>query len=71
MCQEYMQSSTKDLLIQMLCNELISDEKAQNVAEKATGCKSMFKNNKQDELKDLYKLFSKVEPTLGHVLQEM
>lgn len=52
----------------MLSNELISDEKAKNVAEKATGCKSMFKNNKKKELKDIYKLFSKVEPTLEYIL---
>lgn len=36
-----------------------------------TGCKAMLKNNKLDELKDLYKLFSKVETTLKHILGEM
>jgi len=36
-----------------------------------TGCKNMLKNNKYDELTDMYKLFSKVESTLKHILNEM
>jgi len=36
-----------------------------------TGCKSMLKNNKLDELTEMYKLFSKVESTLKFILNEM
>jgi cullin 3 len=31
----------------------------------------MLKNNKLDELKDMYTLFSKVETTLKYILAEM
>ena len=31
----------------------------------------MLKNNKLDELKDMYTLFSKVESTLKYILEEM
>ena len=36
-----------------------------------TGCKSMLKNTKLDELTEMYKLFSKVEGTLKYILGEM
>jgi hypothetical protein len=31
----------------------------------------MLKNNRYDELKDMYRLFSKVDSTLGFILEEM
>jgi cullin 3 len=53
-----------------MCSVLIEDN-AQNVITKETGCKAMLKNKKLDELKDMYTLFSKVDSTLKHILEEM
>lgn len=65
-----MQLQTKTRLSKTLCAELV-EQQAQTVITKLTGCKAMLKNNKLDELKDMYTLFSKVESTLKYILEEM
>lgn len=65
-----MQLQTKTRLSQCLCDELVENQ-AQTVISKQTGCKAMLKNNKLDELKDMYTLFCKVESTLKYILEEM
>lgn len=67
---EHMQTKTKGALLGTMCNVLIEDN-AQQVISKETGCKSMLKNKKLEELKDMYNLFSKVEGTLKYILEEM
>lgn len=67
---EHMQQKTKGALLGAMCNVLIEDN-AQQVISKETGCKSMLKNKKLEELKDMYKLFQKVESTLKYILEEM
>jgi hypothetical protein len=69
--EEHMDSKTKNKLRSTL-DEVIVEKHAQNVINKqGTGCKEMLKNNKLDELKKMYKLFSRVEGTLKYILLEM
>lgn len=65
-----MQTKTKTQLTATLCKTLVENQ-AERVISMQTGCKSMLKNNKLDELTEMYKLFSKVETTLKHILNEM
>jgi hypothetical protein len=53
-------------------NELVSKRNKQ-ILEKETGCKYMIENGRSDELKLLYKCFSREESNLGpiiHILNE-
>ena len=52
-------------------SEVIIQQNAGKVCGMDTGCKSMFKNQKLDELSDMYTLFSKVDTTLSEILNEM
>lgn len=68
--EEHMQPKTKGQLISTMCRELI-EVKAEEIVQKETGCKSMLKNEKLDELKEMYDLYSKVDTTLKYILNEM
>lgn len=68
--EEHMQPKTKGQLISTMCRELV-EIKAEEIVQKETGCKSMLKNEKLDELKEMYDLYSKVDTTLKYILNEM
>ena len=65
-----MQSKTKGGIAQCMC-DVIVEEHCTQVINKPTGCRNMLKNNKLNELTDMYALFSKVPSTLKNILSEM
>jgi Cullin family len=66
----YLQSETKDKLRNCVQIEII-EKLAQGLTEKDSGCDSMFKHSKLDELSLMFKVFKRVESTLKYIITKM
>ena len=54
----------------MIQQEIV-EKQAQNLVEMSTGCDTMFKHKKLDELALMYKNFNRVPSTLKYVIDKM
>lgn len=66
-CTNFLQPETRPKLINRVLKELITN-RSQQILEKDTGCRYMIENRREDELRLLYKCFSRDENNLGRVI---
>ncbi|OMJ79173.1 hypothetical protein SteCoe_20874 [Stentor coeruleus] len=69
--QQYLDPSTKDPLMKMVVDELVVNN-AKIVSEMpGTGCEDMLKHDKRDELKLMFSIFRKHEPSLNNITAKL
>ena len=66
-CQKILQPETRPKLLKRVEKELISNRNKEILA-KETGCKYMIENSRFEELRLLYKCFSREDSNLGEVI---
>lgn len=67
----YLDSSSREELLRILVQELVIGN-AKRVAEMpGTGCEEMLKNDKRDELKLMFNIFRKHEPSFVNITQKL
>eukprot|EP00954_Amorphochlora_amoebiformis_P021771 1348716-Amorphochlora_amoeboformis.AAC.1 len=67
----YLDKSTHPKLRKVVQDELITKYAMQLVENKNSGCVYMFENDKVDDLKRMFRLFSRVPQTLAHIRSSM
>lgn len=66
----YLQPETKDRLLNVIHKQII-EHQAQHLVDKDTGCDSMFKHKKQEELELMYRIFLRVDSTIKFIINKM
>jgi len=66
----FLQQESKIKILDIVEKELV-ENKAQELTMKESGCEYMFNESKTDQLKMMYKVFSRVESTLKYVINKM
>jgi len=70
-CVNLLEYETKDKLIKIIEKELIENKAEMVTLKQGTGCEFMFNERKVEQLQMMYKVFSRVDDTLKHIIDQM